>query len=128
MYELPQRKLARTVDALLAGGAPLRQSLQSDDHRAGRHLVAVPRDLRPLPWDKPLNRASIRRTSISGAGAGDDGDRPERFRQYLFLDRHRQGAGEYRRYAMPPLTAHELTLAIAFGGVTRGLAVGLAAA
>jgi ABC-2 type transport system permease protein len=29
---------------------------------------------------------------------------------------------------MPPLTAHELTLAIAFGGVTRGLAVGLAAA
>lgn len=29
---------------------------------------------------------------------------------------------------MPPLTAHELTLAIAFGGVTRGLAVGIAAA
>jgi len=28
---------------------------------------------------------------------------------------------------MPPLTAHELTLALAFGGVTRGLAVGLAA-
>jgi ABC-2 type transport system permease protein len=29
---------------------------------------------------------------------------------------------------MPPLTAHELTFAIAFGGVTRGLAVGVAAA
>jgi ABC-2 type transport system permease protein len=29
---------------------------------------------------------------------------------------------------MPPLTAHELTFAIAFGGVTRGLAVGLATA
>jgi ABC-2 type transport system permease protein len=29
---------------------------------------------------------------------------------------------------MPPLTAHELTFAIAFGGVTRGLAVGAAAA
>jgi ABC-2 type transport system permease protein len=28
---------------------------------------------------------------------------------------------------MPPLTAHELTFAIAFGGVTRGLAVGVAA-
>ena len=29
---------------------------------------------------------------------------------------------------MPPLTAHDLTLGIAFGGVTRGLAVGLATA
>jgi ABC-2 type transport system permease protein len=28
---------------------------------------------------------------------------------------------------MPPLTAHELTLGIAFGGVTRGMVVGLAA-
>ena len=29
---------------------------------------------------------------------------------------------------MPPLTAHELTLALAFGGVTRGLVVGIASA
>ena len=65
---------------------------------------------------------------FSRTWTGDDGDLAERLRQHVVVDDHRQGAGQHRRYADAALTAHELTLALAFGGVTRGVVVGIATA
>ena len=63
---------------------------------------------------------------VPGAGPGDDGDRPERLRQHLVLDRDRKIQGNIVDYLMPPLRPGELMFGLVIGGITRGVVVALA--